>query len=170
MIAAAPPAMAKVLSLLNETGMRANEAVTLAADEVAFDRRQITLTHTKTNRPRTINFATPSGDAGRVLTDAKPRGPLFPSRDGRPYRNFPTHAAKVIALVGKANPGFRRFRVHDLRHGFAIRWLRNRGNIYELSKHLGHSGLAITEKYLGYLSVEEQNAVRFGNAPLMAAD
>lgn len=76
----------------------------------------------------------------------------------------------MIALVAARDKNFRRFRVHDLRHGFAIRWLLNRGNIYELSKHLGHSGLASTEKYLGYLSVEEQNAVRFGNAPAMAAD
>jgi integrase/recombinase XerD len=169
-IAAAPPAMAKILQLLDNTGMRANEAVMLAAEDVNLERKQITLTHTKTSRPRTINFVTPAGDAGRVLSEVRPRGPLFPSRDGRPYQNFPTHAAKVIALVASRDKNFRRFRVHDLRHGFAIRWLKNGGNIYQLSKHLGHSGLAVTEKYLGYLSVEEQNAARFGRLGAMAAD
>jgi integrase/recombinase XerD len=53
-IASAPPAMAKIMRLLDATGMRANEAVTLSADDVNFDRRQISLTRTKTNRPRTI--------------------------------------------------------------------------------------------------------------------
>jgi integrase/recombinase XerD len=163
-IAAAPPAMAKILRLLDQTGMRSNEAVMLAAEDVNFERRQIMLTRTKTSRPRTIPFVTPAGDAGTALVDVPPHGPLFPSGTGKPYGNFPTHAAKVIALVEarekNANRPFRRFRVHDLRHGFAIRWLREGGNIYPLSKHLGHSGLAITENYLRYLTHEEQQAAR----------
>ena len=30
-----------------------------------------------------------------------------------------------------------KFRAHDLRHKFAIAWLKNGGGIYELSRHLG---------------------------------
>ena len=168
-IAAAPPAMAKILRLLDQTGMRANEAVTLAAEDVKFERKQITLMRTKTSRPRTITFATPAGNAGFALIDVPTHGALFPSGTGKPYGNFPTHAAKVIANVAarekKAKRPFRRFRVHDLRHGFAIRWLQNGGNIYNLSKHLGHSGLAITENYLRYLTNEEQESARTGDNP-----
>lgn len=166
-IAAAPPAMAKVLRLLDQTGMRANEAVMLAAEDVKFERKQIALTRTKTNRPRTLPFATPGGDAGPVLKDTPEHGALFPSGTGKPYGNFPTHAAKVIANVAarekKAKRPFRRFRVHDLRHGFAIRWLQNGGNIYPLSKHLGHSSLTTTEIYLDHLTNDEQEVARTGN-------
>jgi integrase len=142
-IASAPPPMAKILRLLDQTGMRTNEAVTLEVTDLNFGRRQIALTRTKTNRPRTIPFFTPGGDAALALTDAPAHGPLFPSGTGKPYQNFPTHAAKVIANVAarerKAKRPFRRFRVHDLRHGFAIRALREGMDIYSLSRHLGHT-------------------------------
>ena len=162
-LAAAPPAMAGILRLLNETGMRANEATTLTAEDVRWDARQIALTRTKTNRPRTMAWGTPGGDAGPVLTGVKrASGPLFPSATGATYRNLLTHAAKVIRSVEarerKAGRPFRRFRVHDLRHGFAIRALRNGMELYRLSKHLGHSSVRTTEGYLAYLTVEEQEA------------
>jgi integrase len=164
-IAAAPPAMAKILRLLDQTGMRSNEAVTLAADEVSLERKQIMLTRTKTSRPRTIPFVTPGGDAGTALVDVPKHGALFPSGTGKAYGNFPTHAAKVIANVAarekKAKRPFRRFRVHDLRHGYAIRALREGMDIYRLSRHLGHASVGMTEKYLGYLTGDEQGSVRF---------
>ena len=173
-IAAAPPAMAKVLRLLDQSGMRTNEAVALAADEIFLDRRQIALTRTKTNRPRTIPFVTPGGDASTALVDLPRHGPLFPSGTGKPYANFPTHAAKVIALAEarekKAGRPFRRFRVHDLRHGFAIRWLRNGGNLYNLSKHLGHSSVVTTEvSYVRYLTTQEQDYARTGSGEMVSA-
>ncbi|PMP98923.1 tyrosine-type recombinase/integrase [Komagataeibacter saccharivorans] len=60
------------------------------------------------------------------------------------------------------NPLFRRFGVHDLRHAFAVRWLKAGGNIYRLSRHLGHSSVKVTEQnYLGFLTVEEQERVQF---------
>jgi integrase/recombinase XerD len=164
-IAAAPPAMAKILRLLDQTGMRANEAVMLEVEDVKFTRRQIELTITKTNRPRTIPFATPGGDAGVALLDVPKHGALFPSGTGKAYQNFPTHAAKVIANVAaremKAKRPFRRFRVHDLRHGFAIRALREGMDIYRLSRHLGHTSVKTTEIYLAHLTGDEQGSVRF---------
>ncbi|MBV8703537.1 MAG: site-specific integrase, partial [Acetobacteraceae bacterium] len=105
----------------------------------------------------------PGGDAGLVLAERRwPHGPLFPSSRGEPYRNLPTHAAKVVAAVAererRAGRPFRRFRIHDLRHGFAIRALRNGMSLYALSKHLGHSSVRTTEVYLAYLTAGEQAA------------
>ncbi|MGD0430735.1 MAG: site-specific integrase [Acetobacteraceae bacterium] len=97
-----------------------------------------------------------------------PHGALFPSGSGKPYGNFPTQAAKVIALVEarekKAKRPFRRFRVHDLRHGFAITALRSGMDIYSLSCHLGHTSVRTTEIYLGYLTGEEEGSIRFAQA------
>lgn len=161
-IAAAPAAMAGILRLLAHTGMRANEAVTLEATDIDWPSRQIRLTRTKTSRPRTIRFATPGGNAEVALIGTPTQGPLFPSGTGEPYRNFPTHAAKVIANVAKkekeAKRPFRRFRVHDLRHGFAINALRHGMDIYALSRHLGHSSVKTTEGYLAYLTTDEQRS------------
>jgi integrase/recombinase XerD len=55
-----PEAMAKVLRLLDQTGVRKNEAVTLTADDVDVRRRQITLLRT-TSRPRTLDWVSPGG-------------------------------------------------------------------------------------------------------------
>lgn len=161
-IAAAPPAMARVLTLLDQTGMRAQEAVTLEGQDIDRLRNQIRLVRTKTNRPRIISLVTPGGDATTILAHAPELGPVFPSSTGRAYQNFPTHAAKVIARVCEAHPTMRRFRVHDLRHGFAIRALRAGMNIYSLSRHLGHSSVKTTEIYLAYLSESDQRFAQMG--------
>jgi integrase len=165
-LAAVPEAMAKVLRLLDQTGMRENEAVVLTASDVNKERKQITLLRTKTSRPRTLDWKTPAGDATDALTAGEEKGVLFPSRSGKPYGNFASAFGavmrRVVAAEKKAKRPFRRFRVHDLRHGFAIRWLKNGGGIYELSKHLGHSSVKTTEGYLGYLSGKEQKLAQTG--------
>lgn len=156
LIAAAPPGMATILRLLEQTGMRENEAVTLEASDVSWEARQIRLTRTKTNRPRTLEWRTPGGDAGLVLETATRSGAIFTAATGDAYRNFAANAVQVMRRLEARDPEFRPFRVHDLRHGFAIRWLRNGGDIYHLSLHLGHSSLKTTEVYLGHLSAREQ--------------
>lgn len=163
-LAAVPEAMAKVLRLLNETGMREAEAVSLTASDVNSDRKQITLLRTKTSRPRILDWVTPGGDATEALAAGEEKGTLFPSRSGKSYGNFASAFGavmrKVVAQEKKGRRPFRRWRAHDLRHGFAIRWLRNEGNIYNLSKHLGHSSVTTTEIYLRYLSASEQRVGR----------
>jgi integrase/recombinase XerD len=49
--------------------------------------------------------------------------------------------------------------VHDLRHRFAIAWLKAGGDIYRLSRHLGHASVKTTEIYLRWLTDEELDAV-----------
>lgn len=156
LIAAAPPGMASILRLLERTGMREGEAVALEAADIDWVGHQIRLTRTKTNRPRTLEWATPGGDAGPVLMTASRAGPLFTASTGTPYANFATNAGRVMRDLEARDPEFRRFRVHDLRHAFAIRWLRRGGDIYHLSMHLGHTSLKTTEIYLGHLSAREQ--------------
>ena len=163
-LGAVPDAMAKVLRLLDQTGMRENEAVALTSSDVDRERRQIMLTRTKTSRPRTLDWATPGGDATAALVAGQDQGTIFPSRSGEAYGNFASAFGAVMRRLvqaeKKAGRPFRRFRVHDLRHRFAIRWLRNGGGIYELSKHLGHTSVKTTEVYLNHLSAQEQTGVQ----------
>jgi integrase/recombinase XerD len=51
---------------------------------------------------------------------------------------------------------FARFRIHDLSHRFAVWWFKYSGNIYLLSKHLGHTSVTTTEIYLDFLTEEER--------------
>jgi integrase len=62
---------------------------------------------------------------------------------------------------------------HTLRHTFATRYLQSGGDIYVLSKILGHASVAITEKVYAHLLTEDlllrsQN-VRLGLAPVKPA-
>jgi integrase len=43
--------------------------------------------------------------------------------------------------------GIRDFRFHDLRHTFASWYMMSGGDLYELSKLLGHSNIKMTERY-----------------------
>ncbi len=58
---------------------------------------------------------------------------------------------------------FRPFRFHDLRHLFAVEYLRElRGTIYSLQQELGHTSIKTTEGYLAYLTPSEQQAAKHG--------
>ena len=43
--------------------------------------------------------------------------------------------------------GIEDFRFHDLRHTFASWYMMNGGDLYELAKILGHSTIAMTQRY-----------------------
>ncbi|MCH7487229.1 MAG: site-specific integrase [Proteobacteria bacterium] len=55
-------------------------------------------------------------------------------------------------------------RLHDLRHWFAVDYLRRCGNIYALQKILGHAWLTTTEIYLDHLDPEQQEHSKTGGA------
>ncbi len=163
-IKAAPEGMRPIIRLLAATGMREAEAVNLAARQIDRERRQIVLTHTKNGRVRRLAWSTPGGDAGPILDALTAAdGPLFANRDGDPYRNFATNFGAVIRRVmareAKAGRPFQRFRAHDLRHRFAVRWLKAGGDLHRLSRHLGHTSVMTTEGYLRHLTDDELDAI-----------
>lgn len=161
----APGPMVAILRFLAATGMRENEAVTLEPKDVDRAGRKITLVRTKSSRPRTLNWKTPGGDAGAILDEIEGSGGvLFPNRDGTSYANIASNFGKVMRdAVRRADDEgvtFRRWRAHDLRHRFAVRWLQAGGDIYRLSRHMGHTSVKTTEIYLEHLTDDEHDAVR----------
>lgn len=169
LIAACPKSMADILRLLDQTGMREAEAVTLSSDQIDWQSNTITLIRTKTNRPRTIPFLTKGGDAGIVLHAYRDvTGTLFRSSLGVQYSvvGFSGGVGRImretIERERKAGSAFRRFRVHDLRHGFAIRALQNGMGIYQVQRHLGHTSVKTTEIYLDHLTDEQAHQSRLG--------
>ena len=147
------------------TGMRLMEAVTLDWREVREDRGEVLLTQTKVSRPRVVKLKTPGGDATGTLAGT-PRhirshlvfgqgvdGEQLASPAGA-FRHAMQRAINGEAVQGRA---LRRFRFHDLRHAFAVRWLLAGGDIYGLSKHLGHTSVKTTEIYLAYLPAYEES-------------
>ena len=56
-------------------------------------------------------------------------------------------------------------RPYDLRHTFALMYLRSGGNIFSLQRMMGHSNLTMTQKYLA-LTDEDLRNQHTQNSPL----
>lgn len=140
--------MVRVLEL---TGLRLDEAGGLRWQDVDLARAAITLTRTKGRRPRTVPLTAQAVGTLRALPRKLGSPWVFWRPDGARYagRSLPGAIGKVRKRLGLT------WRTHDLRHLFAVRYLREGGSIYVLQQILGHSTIAVTELYLAYLTPDE---------------
>jgi integrase/recombinase XerD len=131
--------LAAIFRLLRATGMRAGEAIRARWEDL--DGGQLVIHETKNGRARTI----------AVPPDALPkkaaRGRIFPSVGADSGA-----LASLWQWRRRDLPEGQRFRIHDLRHAYAIAEIRRERDIYDLSHHLGHSSVKVTEIYLGYVA------------------
>jgi integrase len=129
------PQMAALLRFLRANGLRSGEALRAVWEDVAGG--VLTIHETKSGRVRAIDVsALPSGGPG---------GRLFPDLP----EDSLTLAGRWSWLRRKC-PGLPRFRLHDLRHAYAIAEIVRGRDIYDLSRHLGHTSVKTTEVYLAY--------------------
>lgn len=137
-VQAGVPELGELMRFLRATGLRAGEALRARWEDVHDG--SLTIHETKSGRVRTIEL----GDASPATR--ADRGRLFP---GMPE--------DTLALAGKWAWVRRKvadapnFRLHDLRHAYAIAEIRRGRDIYDLSHHLGHGSVKVTEVYLGYV-------------------
>ena len=74
-----------------------------------------------------------------------------------PASNFQRVRRAAAQKSSQRGGGFKAFRFHDLRHLFAVEYLRDgRGSIYQLQQVLGHTTIRVTEGYLDYLAPDER--------------
>lgn len=144
---AGKPQMGALIRFLRANGMRAGEALRARWDDL--ERNALTIPETKNGRARTIYVAAGSlprrGTAERLFSGA-------PEDAGA--------LASAWQWIRRVLPVESRFRIHDLRHAYAIAELRAGRDIYDLSHHLGHSSVKVTEIYLGYVPGERRGASR----------
>ncbi len=160
------------LCLILDTGLRISEALGLRREDVDFDSLllrvlgkggkhrhvPISLEFRKTlyrylTRQQTLAFR------------SQPNQFVFATRNGTrvTVRNF----QRDLRILGrKAGIVGVRFSPHTLRHTFAVSYLRNGGNLFYLSKILGHSSVVITQCYLQSLQVTDLQAVHDRLSPL----
>lgn len=166
----APGMMADLTRAARLTGCRQNELV--QAERVNLDRvrRQLRI-RGKGNKSRTIDLS----PAAFAILDALPAALgckwLFWHSAGEPYRSLSSGfrvvvhaelkaAQKAAQQNGLKEPDFKTFPYHNLRHLFAVEWLKSGKSIYDLQQHLGHTSITTTEMYLEFLTPEEQRAVK----------
>jgi integrase/recombinase XerD len=80
-------------------------------------------------------------------------------------RNFERDFKLIGRKLGIAGV---RFSPHTLRHTFAVSYLRDGGNLFYLSRLLGHSSVTTTQKYLQSVNVDDLQALHDRLSPLSA--
>ena len=149
---AAPDYLKPILTLAVETGMRREELLGLTVRAIDLERREIHLDKTKTNAPRRV----PLTDTAVVTVESLLNAPNRPSS---PYLLCKADGSRHVdpkrafAATLKAS-GIKDFRWHDLRHTFASWWVQGGGDLYRLSRVLGHSTLQMSARY-GHLRTDD---------------
>lgn len=147
-----------IILLLLDTGMRASELCGITARDVDLKNRRVYVTG-KGDKSRSLPI---SAETGRALwrymadhADQRASESLFRTRDGRPLDRLALlnllHDLGERAGVPDVHP-------HRFRHTFAINFLRNGGNVYELQMALGHTTLEMVREYLALAETDLQRA------------
>lgn len=137
--AAGAPQLAQMIRFLRTTGMRAGEALRARWEHLHGD--DLLIPETKNGRVRTIDVA---------AADLPPR-----KKTGRLFPDLPEDSGALASRwqwIRREMPKAQHFRIHDLRHAYAVDEMRRGRDIYDLSHHLGHSSVKVTEIYLGYVA------------------
>jgi integrase/recombinase XerD len=143
--------------LLLDTGMRIDEALSLRREDVDLDNLLVTV-HGKGRKDRVVPI---SSEGRRVMWNwvrSQRTALVFESRNGTKLRQRNIlrefkELGKRLRITGV------RFSFHTLRHTFAVGYLRAGGNLFYLSRILGHTSVNTTEKYLQSLGVDDLQAV-----------
>jgi integrase len=148
-----------VLVALN-TGLRRGELLGLTWAAVNLSAKLLTVTATtaKSGHTRRVPL---NAEALKVLTawyerQGKPDSDalVFPGPDGERMKRIDTSWETLVKIAGLKN-----FRLHDCRHHFASRLVQAGVDLYTVKELLGHSEIAMTEKYSHLAPGNLQSAV-----------
>ena len=140
-----------------DTGIRIEEALTLRTLQVNLDALTLTVVG-KGDKTRTVPFSLELRKVLFRLLQAKEktwnqRDVCFCARNGHrlTYRNSYRDIEKLCKGLGITGE---HVHPHALRHAFACSYYRQGGDIYRLSRILGHVSISTTQLYLRSMGVE----------------
>ncbi|HLW00993.1 MAG TPA: tyrosine-type recombinase/integrase [Ktedonobacterales bacterium] len=145
-----------ILAILIDTGIRANELCTLTRDRVYFaDGDAWLLVDGKGRKQREVGL----GNRARTLLHRylfrhrqAPRdvSHVFVGRGDKPLtpEGLDRLLYRLRDRAGREHFQGVRVSAHTFRHNYAVSYLQNGGDVYKLSRLLGHSTVAVTDGYL----------------------
>lgn len=163
----APGMLAAMIHAAALTGCRQEELAGAERRRLDFARRQLTIVG-KRDKLRTIALSAQAFALLAGLPAALGSQALFWHGDGARYANVASRFAAIVDSVQisaqREGVPFRPFRFHDLRHYYAVSYLKSGGSLYDLQAILGHSSIKTTEIYLAHLTPEEARIAKQGSA------
>lgn len=143
-----------MLALLIDTGIRNTELCELRVGDVDLAARRVHIRCGKRGKERYVPITDKAQrylwrySVQREETD----GWFFVTRDGKQMRR-----GEVLHLIQRLGRRVGvQVTVHQLRHTFAIEFLRNGGDVFALQEILGHSDLAMTRRYVRLAQVDKE--------------
>lgn len=134
-----------------DTGIRPKEALSLTIDDFDLKRGTVTVRAdiSKTRTERILPILPPTMDAVHKLIKVRPPSwgkdiPIFCSCEGTRLSRYSWRDR--LEDYGKKLGT--KIRPYDLRHAFALMYLRNGGHAFGLQKTLGHTDISMTKRYV----------------------
>jgi site-specific recombinase XerD len=153
-----------IILTLVDTGMRVSEAANTAVKDVDFKHSRVFVTG-KGDKSRYVYFGKICGQAlWRYFVErfpggkAKPTEPFFVCEDG--IHQMDRHSILLLIRRLGERVGDTNLHPHRFRHAFAIQFLRNGGNIFELQFLLGHASLTMVQHYARLAEMDLENAAQ----------
>lgn len=157
-VARTPGNLAVMIRVALATGCRQDELVTATPRSLNLRLRQLAVVG-KGNKVRVVSLNDEAVAALRFLPARIGGQHLFWHGGDLPYASVSSRFRTIVQGAQKEarekGVDFRPFRFHDLRHLFAVEYLKSGGSIYDLQGELGHASIKTTEAYLAFLTPEE---------------
>jgi len=134
-------------------GLRLSEIAALNWKDVDLDAETITVKNGKGGKDRVVTIAARLLDDLKETPEELQRGAVAGHADGRhlSYKSIPHVFNRWLKDAGLD------ISAHQLRHTYAVTLLRNGADIRTIQTLLGHSSLAVTERYLA-LDLDDKRA------------
>lgn len=148
-----------IIQVIIDTGMRLGECLLLQMDDIDLNERCIILKaeNTKSRSERVVFYSSEMGVLMRRWVQFKDRYVeseyLFPSKTYKTKIRVSNFEKNFRIYCGRI--GLSGITPHTLRNNFAKRFLMAGGDIYTLSRILGHSSVTVTEK--AYLDLTDKD-------------
>ncbi|WP_339273820.1 tyrosine-type recombinase/integrase [Paenibacillus sp. FSL W8-0426] len=144
-----------LIVLTLDTGIRPSEAMKLIPQDFKLSLKEIHIPAevAKNRSARTLPLSDMTTKALRKLISVRddewgPEVPIFCSYEGRPL-NRHTWGDRMEIYCKKIGT---HIRPYDLRHVFALEFLRNGANSFAVQKSLGHSTMEMTRRYVSLVN------------------
>lgn len=136
------------------TGNRAATIVNVKIGDINYNRKEITLRHTKNKKASIVPL---SSSLESVIKEFVRMWRRDATEDDYLFANISdeqltTDALRQSFTVFCKDREVSRHNIHGLRHNFAKEWVQNNGNMFALQKVLGHSTLDMTRRYVRLFS------------------
>lgn len=149
--------------LILDTGLRVGEVANILVTDVDMEEMQIHIPETKTSEERYVVFSSLAAQHLKTWLTARSALPLqanlqslfvsYYFNEGQ-WRSFSAGGMREAKDRYFERIGIPAFRLHDLRHAYAIYSLRNGGDILDVQAQLGHKNISTTAIYLRALNDE----------------